>query len=414
MADRRGLRDELAGIAAPAVHTGGNEALIQQIYKTAAENLPENLYKPATEPVFDTSGDPGALTKELVPQVSRAGELTPNLPGRSGYPRGGRINQLVENEDQVAAEIARNLQESGTTIPFYGTAPVLQGLVNQGVLSPAQAHQFMRDWAGQGAATSMRTETPQNLRNSSYLLFRRAQGDPLTPERQAQEAAGGAWGTYKSGKEDKPRLNRPGFQMLEEHTKRADEMANDTVDAWRNSKPFMFREAWSGNMADVTADTHNIRSILDVYDRLFPGTLDRGWFKDEEGFQRYVAGGGFPKEGELPIGDIYDTLPQPAIPGTGRQGQIEYPLISGVTRKAGDILGISPSEAQERMWFNYGPSTGLQSPPSTIPDLLNSQIEATARATGQTPEAIMRLWGKRGIPLAQNETTPVQGTSMVG
>jgi hypothetical protein len=410
MADRDPLR-------APAVHTRGNEPLIEKIYQTAAETPAEDLYKPATNPVFDTSGDPAAMTKEMVPQVSRMGDITPNIMPAKGYPRGGRINQITENQEAIAQQIARDLQQSGITIPFYGTAPVLQTLINQGVLRPEQAHQFMRDWAGQGAATSMRTETPQNLRNSSYLLFRRGQGDPLTPERQAEEAAGGRWGTYdirEKGKGiiQKPRLNRPGFQMLEEHAKRADEMANETIDPWWNTKPFLFREGWSGNMADVVADTHNIRSILDVYDRLFPGSLNRGWFKNDQAFRTYQEGGGFNKEGLLPIGDIQDTLPQPMIPGTGRGGQVEYPLISGPTRRAGEILGISPGEAQERMWFNYGPRTGLQSPLATIPDLLNSQIEATARATGMSPEAIMKLWAQRGIPLASNET-PGQGTSSV-
>ena len=430
MADRDKLRGELASIAAPAVQTRGNEAMIEEIYKHAAENKPEDIYTPATNPVFDTSGDPAATTKEMVPQISKQeSDLTPNIPGREGYPRGGRIQQIVENQEAIAQRIVSDLQRSGLVLPFYGTAPVLQTLIDQGVLSPGQAMLFMRDWAGQGAATSMRTETPQNLRNSSYLLFRRAQGDPLTPERQAEEAAGGRWGTYdirEKGKGiiQKPRLNRPGFQMLEEHTRRADEMANETIDAWMNSKPYMFREAWSGNMADVTADTHNIRSILSLYDQLFPGTLHRGWFKNDAAYNAYRDRGAFPPDFaiggaqgpgvKLPDKTIMDTLPQPVIPGTGREGQIEYPLISNVTRRAGEIMGISPSEAQERMWFQYGPRTGLQSPPATIPMLLNSQIEATARALGVPPEQIMRLWGRRGIPLAQNEDTTMPGTSMVG
>jgi hypothetical protein len=36
-------------------------------------------------------------------------------------------------------------------------------------------------------------------------------------------------------------------------------------------------------------------------------------------------------------------------------------------------------------------------------DLFNSQVEQTARATGLTPQAILKLWAQRRIPFAANE-----------
>lgn len=103
------------------------------------------------------------------------------------------------------------------------------------------------------------------------------------------------------------------------------------------------------------------------------------------------------------------------IPGTGREAQTEYPVMQLPTALTAKKLGIAPAEAQERLWFEGGPRTGLGSPPMTIPDLLNAQIEATARATGLAPEAILRLWARRGIPLAENKPmTDLPGASAVG
>ena len=63
-------------------------------------------------------------------------------------------------------------------------------------------------------------------------------------------------------------------------------------------------------------------------------------------------------------------------------------------------LGIDPSAAQSLGWFHYGPVTGLQSPPKTIPNLLNDQIEATAKAMNVPHEKAVHWWAKRMIPLA--------------
>jgi hypothetical protein len=401
-------RHELTKLAAPAVHSGGNQSLVDKIYKHAAKNPAR--YPPAKEPVFDTSGDVTAKTRELVPQQSIREQL-PQRPDMSDLPLGGRIKQITDNEDAISHLLAQDLSRvKGEPLPFYATGPVIEGLADKAELGVEGANKFMRDWSGFGAATSPRTKTPPNLRNAGFLMYRDAIGDPLTPERQLADQAAGRWGFDKKGK---PLLNQPGFPMMGMHTTLADEFSRGVADPLKNSKPFTFRENWAGNMEDVTADTHNIRKILDAYDRLFPGSLQREWFNNEEAFQHYKNGGGFPKEGELPIGDIEDSLGTKQI--GGRKTQVEYPLIQRPTELAAQRLGIQPAQAQERLWFEGGPRTGLQSPPMTIPDLLNAQIEATAKATGLAPEQILKLWGQRGIPLASNEPDPTtQGTSMVG
>jgi len=391
---KAGLRQILAEmITAPAVHTSGDRPMVEKIYEHAEQERSPK-YPMAKEPVF-APADP-VLTKELVQQRSIADELPP-MPSPDKMPAKSRALPIMENTEAIGNLLAQDLSRvKGTPLPFYSTGTVLQGLIDRAGMSPASANELMFDWSGQGAATSPRTATPQNLRNASYLLYRRAQGDPLTTEKRGAEG------------------NRPGFAMMDMHTDLADQFATGTNDLWRNPKPGTFRENWTGNMADVTGDTHNIRKVLDAYDRLNPGGLPRGWFTDQAAYDRYVENKGFPKEGELPVGDIKDTLEGQMIPGTGRYAQTEYPVIQGPTIAAAQKLNISPAEAQERLWFEGGPRTGLRSPPMTIPDLFNAQIEKTAKVLGLTPDAVMKLWSQRRIPFAENEPTNVPGESAVG
>jgi hypothetical protein len=213
-------------------------------------------------------------------------------------------------------------------------------------------------------------------------------------------------------------LNDRARQILEKTPEIGARMAAGTVDPWSNPKPYTFREDWTGNMADVTADTHNIRKILDTYDQLYPGQLNAGWFKKPANYTAYQQNEGFPNTGKLPnTMKINDTLGGAMIPqagGPSRYAQTEYPILQGPTNEAARILGISPAEAQERLWFQGGPRTGLKSPPMTIPDLLNSQYEKTGTVTGMDPVNIMRLWAKRQIPLAEVDQPDIPGMSAVG
>ena len=416
----REAMDKASTFGMPSIVRNSDDSIRQKIYEHARmERSPK--YDVASEPVFGPAD--AAKTKAMVPQRSIASELPPKPSGDQRLPANDRSRFILENEEEIARELVRKMQSSphaDNPLPFYSTGSVLEGLQDIGKLSPDQSMVFMRDWAGQGAGTSPRTATPQNMRNASYLMDLRHQGTPLTPDQQQADRASAKYGfpgshnqPSKSGEAPVANLNRPGFAMMGMHTGLSDEFANEMVDPWKNPKPFTFRENWSGNMADVTADTHNIRAVLDAYDQLEPGGIPREWFKSEDAFRRYVEGGGFPKEGGLPVGDINDKLSGQMI--DGRKGQTEYPIIQGPTKRAAEMMDISPAEAQERLWFDMGSRTGLQSPRQAIPDLLNSQIEATAKATGLHPEVILRLWAQRRIPLAANEQdNSMPGASAVG
>ena len=383
----KATRDELAKIAAPAVHTKGTEPLVKKIYEHA-EQMRSPKYAPATEPVFTYADDGGlALTKELVPQYSIADKLPPMPASEKAYPLKGRAQAISQNVEGISDAIVKDLGpliQSGQYKPqqFYSTGPVIQGLSDITGASPLEANQFMGRWAGQGAATSPRTATPQNLRNASYLMHREAMGDPLTTAKREAEG------------------NRPGFAMMGMHTDLGEQFMKGTNDLWTNPKPGTFQTNWAGNLENLTGDTHYIRKTLDYLDQLDPGSLSREWFNSDDAYKLYTEAGGFPKTGGLPVGDIRDTLGGGVVPGTGRKAQTEYQILQQPGLRAAEKLGRTPAEVQAAMWFVGGPRTGLRSPEQTIPDLLNSQIEATAKVTGLAPQKIVQLWKSGAIPLA--------------
>jgi hypothetical protein len=393
--------------AAPAVHGAGpggtHGPAAQKIFDYAAVNPAR--YDMPTEPVF-AAADP-ELTKQMVPQQSIAHLLPQENIGEVSDIRGGRALQIHNNREELGRILAQTIRDNpDANLPFYSTGTVLQGLVDKGGMDPQSAFAFLRDWAGQGAATSPRTRTPPNLRNSSYLLYREGQGNPMS--KPVWEAEAPLW------EAETCLVNRPGFPLIGgQHPALAHGFRTGTADPLKNPKPYTFRENWSGNMADVTADTHNIRAVLDAYDQMFPGTLQEDWFKSAEDFSNYRENHGFPAQGSLERAGIEDTLGSKTI--NKRKIQFEYPFMQGPTIEAAKNLGIAPAEAQERLWFAKGPRTGLKSPPMTIPDLLNSQFEVTARVLGISPEEVMKMWSQRKIPLAQNdEQQPVPGMQQTG
>lgn len=367
-------------IAAPRIVSRRNPTPgdIQTVMQ-AAQEYGRKGWPTAERGVFQTTPEAYAETENLVPQVSIKERLPGPLPGEK-LPLKERAAPVVENTEQIANAIAERLRPMVETnsplLSFYDTAPVMRGLQQHAGLSLDEANQFMRDWAGQGAATSPRTQTPPNLRNSSYLQYRRASGSPLT--RPVWEAEG----------------NVPGFPMMGMHINLADLFARGAENLWTNPKPGVFRENWSGNLRDVTADTHNIRATLHVLDQLAPGSLSRSWFTNDAAYDLYREHG----LGAVDVGDINDSVGDVTAKKVKRQS--EYLPMAEPWYRAASNLGIAPARAQSGGWFEFGKTTGLQSPPKTIVNLLNDQIEATAKALGVPPEKVTEWWGRKAIPLA--------------
>jgi len=347
--------------------------------RAAAQASRKEAWPVADRDVFKTTPEAYAETTKLVPQVSIRDQLPGPLPGEK-LPLKQRADPIVANTEAIADRIAERLdpmvREGSQLTKFYHTGPVIRGLEQYGGLSIPEANQFMRAWAGQGAATSPKTKTPPNMRNASFLLHERAQGTPMTRARFDAEG------------------NVPGYGMMGSHVDKADLFAREAVNPWKNPKPFTFRENWSGNLSDVTTDTHNIRSTLYEFDKLFPGKLPREWFTSDEFYRKYKEEGFT----ALPPGAFKDTLGDTTVDKVSRQS--EYLPMTEPWYRAADKLGIAPAEGQSAGWFSYGPITGLGSPPRTIPNLLNDQVVETARVLNVPPEKVVEWWARGRIPLA--------------
>jgi hypothetical protein len=345
----------------------------------AAREYGRKGWPTAEKEIFSTTPEAYGETTRLVPQISNKELLPGPLPGEK-LPLDQRAAQIVENTGPISERIAQRLsplvQQQSPLLKFYHTGPVIRGLERYGDMTTPEATSFMRDWSGQGAATSPRTQTPPNLRNASYLLYQRAMGNPLTPERFEREG------------------NVPGFPMMGMHVDLANKFATGAENPWINPKPFTFRENWAGNLRDVTGDTHNIRSTLYEMDQAKPGSLHPSWFTSDDAYAKYR------KDGfeALDPGDIKDTLGSVTVKGQKRQS--EYLPMTEPWYRAARQLGINPAEAQSGGWFSYGPITGLQSPPKTIANLLNDQVAATAKALNVPPEKVVNWWSRGKIPLA--------------
>ena len=79
--------------------------------------------------------------------------------------------------------------------------------------------------------------------------------------------------------------------------------------------------------------------------------------------------------------------------------QTEYAVFSDLDRRAGEILGVSPAEAQAMGWFGSGESTGLASELKSVARLLDERIDVTAQAMSQDKETIFRKLLAREIPI---------------
>jgi hypothetical protein len=375
----------------PSVVTRANptEADVKAIYNRAAE-LKDTPYPDAKREIFKTSPQAYAETESLVPQVSVKGNL-PTVEAGGKLPNKGRAQMVIDNTGRISDNIAERLQplvrNDDPTLRFYDTGPVIRGGMEYGGLDLNRANAFMRDWAGQGAATSPRTATPQNLRNSSYLMYNREAGTPVT--REVFDSQG----------------NRPGFRMMGMHVDLAEKFAKGVENPLTNPKPYTFRENWSGNLKDVTADTHNIRGTLYELDRLYPGQLPREFFTSDDAFTAYRSAGGFAPNAPMNVGGVADSLGDLAVNGVRRQA--EYGVMAEPWYQAGEKLGIAPARAQSGGWFSYGDITGLRSPPKTIPNLLNDQIGETARVLNVPEEKVAEWWFNRKIPLAATGGTAI-------
>lgn len=337
---------------------------------------PKDRIQPSGEKMFDTS--PEAYVANLPEQAETP---VPRALPNTTLPKGNRAALLVEKQDTIAQQLAERMKPYlGTPAQyFYNTGPIVQKAVDLGVPEDV-ARQQLKRFALNYAATSPRTMTEQNLRNASLVTAKQERGVPI------EDVIG-------PGGEG---MNEKGYPMMIGpsgiHRKLVDAAAAEGIDFNTNPKPATFAENVAGNLSGVTVDTHAIRGVLDAMNEIEPGSIPEGFIKKE--FRDQYKNDPSSLD---PATMIDDTLGDQMVDGT--KMQTEYAVFSDIYKKAAEILGVSPAEAQSLGWFGSGDRTGLASEMKTVVDLIDDRVDVTAKATGRPKEDVFIDFFSGKIPL---------------
>ena len=331
-----------------------------------------------TEPVFDLSQAAYEETPRILPQTDPAvvQAALPRAQAGATYPLGDRMRNVIDLTPQIAGRLAEKAQQGRGTAQeyFYHTAPIVRGLEAVDV-PQSEAIDFLSNrFAPAFAGTSPRTNTEQNMRNASLLLYLRDKGVPISGE---------LYDTFG---------NARGYNMMGSHQDLTGQMLAGTHDPFTNPKPSSFLPNTAGDLGYVTADTHNIRGALLAMNEVEPGSISPSWFRTPEARARYAETAQFD-----PATDINDSL-QSAMSG-GRKMQVEYGPMADVTFEAARQAGIAPGPMQSLGWFGSGADTGLASATKTISELMNERINVTAQVLGISPAEVLRMFYEGKIPL---------------
>ena len=348
-------------------------------------NPADRVQPSGQNPLFDTS--PQSYEQIKVEQK----EIV--LPRNNGevatLPIRDRARAVLENTDAIAQEIANSIKPAiGSNVQyFYHTAPLIEKAVALGIpeeLAKEQLFKFAQNYA----VTSPRTTTDQNLRNASLVSAKETLGKDVT------EILG-------SGGEG---INEKGYPMMIGeggiHQKIINDKQAEGLNVNTNPKPVSFAENVSGNLKVVTVDTHAIRAVFHVMNKLNPGSVPLDFIggktpKKTKEFQEMYKN----DPSSLDVATmIKDTLASQMI--NGQSMQTEYAVFADIYKKVAELAGVNPAEAQSLTWFSFGDVTGLASAPKTIVELIDDRVDVTSQLTGQSKEEVFKKFMQGGIPLA--------------
>ena len=372
--------DEVIRALGPKMDEVSDRDQLKQVLDIRSQQMelkPADRLQPSGEdPLFDTSeaGYAANMPEQTVTPVPRA-------PEGVKLPKGNRASGVVEKTEEIAQRLAERMKPYlGTPAQyFYNTGPIIAKAVDLGIPEET-AREQLKKFALNYAATSPRTMTEQNLRNASLVSAKQSQEIPID-----EIVGGGGAG-----------INEKGYPMMIGpsgiHRKLIDAAAADGIDVNTNPKPATFAENVMGNLNGVTVDTHAVRGALDAMNEIEPGSIPEGFILPEFRAQYKADPSSFD-----PAKMVDDTMASQKIDGVSMQ--TEYAVFSDLYRRAGEILGVSPAEAQSLGWFGSGDRTGLGSELKTVVDLIDDRVDVTAKALGKTKDEVFVGFMSGKIPL---------------
>jgi hypothetical protein len=352
----------------------------------------DRIQPSGSEPLFDLS--PESYERTL-PEQSEIYVPRPPAGTNRPMPKNDRARKVQENIEPIAQRLAERMEPwLGTEAQyFYHTGPIVDKAMNLGY-SAEEIYDWLREFADAYAATSPRTETAQNIRNATLVMAKKQLGLDI------REVVGpGGTGINEKGYPMmiglKGEIGEKGKPNTSDgiHKKLVNAVQDgDGIDPDTNTKPYTFAENVYGNLDGSTIDTHAIRGALDAMNEIEPGSIPIDFIKKDFRDQ-YKAD---PSSLD-PASMIDDSLGKQTF--NKKSMQTEYAVFSDLYRRAGEILGVSPAEAQAMGWFGSGESTGLASELKSVARLLDERIDVTAQAMSQDKETIFRKLLAREIPI---------------
>lgn len=345
---------------------------------------------PARSRVIDQSyrdRAPGGFATNLAESYPRNPDPAAKLPLND------RARFLIDRKQEIGSRLAEKIREAGqvgadTQFFYHSDGPIYRAAINAG-LTHDEARKFLDDFAQAYAATSPRTNTEQNLLNTSLVMAKNEAGIPF------REVIGQGTVDAKGNKG----ISEKGYPMMTGkggiHGNLLDDVAAGGIDVNSNPKPFNFGNNMAGNLSGVTADTHAIRGVLMTGNELYPGQVPLEWIMPEAR-EAYLADPTILRP-EM----ILDTLESQMVGPKGNRVsmQTEYPVVADVWHTAANELGVSPAEAQSMGWFGLGGETNLGSKPKTVADLMDERINVTSQALGIPSQDVANYYFRRKIPL---------------
>lgn len=369
----------------------------------------DQLFRPAEagKPLPDVPQ--GAQAHDL--NSLRVQNIAPGAPLPKSRAKAGSMQDVANNYGPVYDSIAEELMPvarlmRGEQVPnatehqrtaagsgaFYNMRPIYDQMIASG-WTHDDAMRRIRQEAQAIAGTSPRTDTTQNVINSSFLQNRMARGLPMDPASIAAVAGEGT-----------------GYSMIYgTHPELTEGLLTGTATLGRNPKPDTFGSNIAGDLSATTADVHNVRAILMRYNDVHPGSLPVSAFTSEAKYREYLqayapTGRGANRRPGVGLDDEKLREMLVARPSgqavRGEQVSTEYPLYHDITARIGERLGLAPADAQALMWFYYGGRTGLESTASTIPQLLNQRMSITSQGIGMPIAEVAENYWRNRIPLA--------------
>lgn len=356
--------------------------------RSAEDVVATKLGLPRRADVEDNLEAAKAAVSNMPPETglfdySHFGE-TPPVPQRdiSRYtPQHGvsdRLTDLMNNSgvrDQMLKGIGAGVDQGAHK--WYDTQPLREQFIRE--LGPEKGDAAHKRFMQYVAATSPRSNVPDNIRNASFQYFLEHAG--VHPNDMAPNPYPYGHLAQNLHRGNSAKVRGLGYSLFE------------------NPKPASFVENLTGNWRPGTMDAHavNAPAILSKDPRWLADSVQVPLGNDLQGNPVFntISPKRMFQRGEL---TLEDALKKPSL-WAGRPNKNEYGALEGYYRGLGREYEMDTAPTQAASWVGHGQTTGLGTEPVPFMHLFEKNLNRTAYARGEDPRETLRHFIRGEKPL---------------